>query len=83
MNYIPRDTTLEAHKKQMDILRKLPPEKRALISFELSDNVKQIAMEGIRMQHPEFTETQVRRELLRRIAGDGLYRKIAAAKGLK
>jgi hypothetical protein len=83
MDYIPRDTTLDAHRKQMEILKKLSPEKRALISFELSDNVRQIAMDGIRKQHPEFTETQVRRELLRRIVGDELYQKIVAAKGLK
>jgi hypothetical protein len=83
MNYIPRDTTLDAHKKQMEILRKLSPEQRALISFELSDNVRQIAMDGIRRMHPEFTETQAKREMLRRIVGDELYEKIVAAKGLK
>jgi len=83
MNYIPRDTTLEAHRKQMEILKKLSPEQRALISFELSDNVRQIAMDGIRNQHPDFTEMQVRRELLRRIVGDKLYQKIVVAKGLK
>lgn len=83
MNYIPRDTTLEAHKKQMEILKKLSPEQRALISFELSDNVRQIAMEGIRRMHPEFTEAQVKRELLRRIAGEELFREIVAAKELK
>lgn len=81
MNYISPDTTTDAHRKQIEILRKMSPERRALISFELSDNIRQIAMEGIRSQHPEFNEIQVRRELLRRIAGNELYRKIAAAKG--
>jgi hypothetical protein len=83
MNYIPSDTTLDAHKKQIEILRKLSPERLALISFELSDNVRQIAMEGIRIMHPEFTETQVIRELLRRLVGNELFQKIVAAKGLK
>jgi len=81
MDYIPHDTTLDAHKKQVEILRKLSPERLALISFELSDNVRQIAMEGIRRMHPEFTETQVTRELLRRLVGDELFRKIVTAKG--
>jgi hypothetical protein len=40
-------------------------------------------MEGIRKMHPEFTETQVIRELLRRLVGDELFQKIVAAKGLK
>ena len=83
MDYISADTTLDAHKKQVEILRKMSPEKRALISFELSDNVRQIAMEGIRRMHPEFTETQVIRELLRRLVGDELFQEIAAAKGWK
>jgi hypothetical protein len=83
MNYIPSDTTLDAHRKQIEILRKLSPERLALISFELSDNVRQIALEGIRRMHPEFTETQVIRELLRRLVGDELFQKIVAAKGLK
>jgi hypothetical protein len=83
MDYISPDTTLDAHKKQVEILRKMSPEKRALISFELSDNVRQIAMEGIRRMHPEFNETQIIRELLRRLVGDELLQKIVAAKGLK
>jgi len=83
MNYISPDTTPDAHRKQIEILRKLTPERLALISLELSDNVRQIAMEGIRRMHPEFTETRVRRELLRRMVGDELFQKIVAAKGLK
>ena len=83
MDYISSDTTLDAHRKQIEILRKMSPEKRALISFELSDNVRQIAIAGIRKMHPEFNETQITRELLRRLVGDELLQKIVAAKGLK
>ena len=83
MDYIPRDTTPDAHRKQMEILRKLSPDRLALISFELSDNVRQIAIAGIRKMHPEFTETQIRRELLRRLVGDELFKKIVVEKGLK
>ena len=83
MNFLSKDTTPEAHKKQVEILRKLSPEQLALISLELSDNVRQIAIEGIRRMHPDFTETRIRRELLRRLVGDELYQKIVAEKGLK
>lgn len=83
MNYIPADTTPQAHKKQVEILRKMSPEKRALISFELSDNVRQNAIAGIKKQHPDFTDTQIAKELLRRIVGNELLCKISAAKGLK
>jgi hypothetical protein len=83
MNLIPADTTIEAAKKQYEILRKLSPEKRALISFEISDNVREIAIAGIKKLHPDFTDTQIIMEVLRRTVGDELFRKIIAAKGLE
>ena len=81
MNYIPPDTSLDAHRKQMEILKTMSPEQRALISFELSDNVRQNAMAGIKKQHPDFTDTQIKRELLRRMVGNELFQKIISAKG--
>jgi hypothetical protein len=83
MNYILADTTLEAHKKQVEILQKLSPERKALMAMELTDNVRRIAVSGIRSRHPEFSEKQVMRELLRLIVGNELFEKIASAKGWK
>lgn len=83
MGYLPHDTTPDIHRKQIEILRKMSPQKRALISFELNDNVRQIEVAGIKRMHPEFTETQIRKELLRRLVSDELFQKIIAAKGLK
>jgi hypothetical protein len=83
MNWIPRDTTIEAARKQIEILRKMSSQKRALISFELSDNVRQNAIAGIKKLHPDFTDSQIKMELLRRTVGDELFRKIIATKGLK
>ena len=82
MYYIPPDTTPDAHKKQIEILRKMSPQTRALISFELSDNVRQNAIAGIKKLHPDFTDTQIKMELLRRIAGNELFEKIIAPKDL-
>jgi len=83
MDAIPSDTTVEAAKKQVEILRRLSPEKRALISFDLSDNVRQNVIAGIKKLHPDFTDTQIKMELLRRMVGNELFSKIIAAKGLK
>lgn len=82
MDYIPPDTTPDAHRKQIEILRKMSPQRRALVSFELSDNVRQNAIAGIRKMHPDFNETQITRELLRRLVGDELFHKIGVEKGL-
>jgi len=83
MNLIPADTTIDAMRKQFEILRRMSPQKRALISFELSDNIRQIAIAGIKKLHPDFTDAQIKMELLRRMVGDELLRKIIVAKGLK
>jgi len=83
MNAIPADTTIEAVRKQFEILRRLTPQKRALISFEISDNIRQNVIAGIKKLHPDFTDTEIKKELLRRTVGDELSRKIIAAKGLK
>lgn len=83
MNPIPSDTTLDVHRKQIEILRKMSPEKRALISFELSDNVRNNIIAGIRKMYPDFTDTQIKRELLQRCYGEGLFQEVAAAKGWK
>jgi len=83
MNMIPADTTLEAARKQFEILRRLTPQKRALISFEISDNVRQNVIAGIKKLHPDFTDTEIKKELLRRTVGDELSREIITAKGLK
>jgi len=83
MNLIPADTTIEAARKQFEILRKLSPQKRALISFEISDNVRENAIAGIKKLYPDFSDAQIKMEVLRRMVGDELFRKIIAEKGLK
>jgi hypothetical protein len=77
------DTTPDAHRKQIEILRRMPPQRRALKSFEISDNVRQNVMAGIARMHPDFSDAQIANELLRRMVGDELFQRIVAAKGLK
>jgi hypothetical protein len=40
-------------------------EQRLLLAFEMSLFARELAREGIRRDHPEWTEAQVARELLR------------------
>jgi hypothetical protein len=82
MNLIPADTTPDAHRKQIEILQKMSPERRALISFELSDNVRQNAIAGIKKLHPDFTDAQIKKELLKRIVPDEVFQKIVIERGL-
>ncbi|MFZ2148876.1 MAG: hypothetical protein WAV28_16810 [Sedimentisphaerales bacterium] len=76
MNAVPADTTVEAAGKLFEILRKLGPEARLEMAFEMSDNLRQIVEDGVRNRHPDFDEKKVRLEVLRLMIGDKLYRQI-------
>ena len=60
------DTTPEARAKQEEILRAMTGEQRMMLAYEMSMFVREIMREGIRRDHPDWTEAQIRRELLRR-----------------
>ena len=75
MNAIPSDTTIDALRKQFEILERLGIEGRAEMTFELSDNLRQITESGVRQRHPEYNDREVRRGVLRITLGDELYRK--------
>lgn len=77
MNAIPSDTTREAAKKEFETLRKLGPEARARMTFELSDNLRDLVEAGIRHRHPDFSEKEVRRQLLRLMIGAKLFKRVA------
>ena len=62
---VPSDTTLEAARQEFEILRKLGSETRAQMSFELSDNLRDLVEAGIRLRHPEFDQKKVKSEVLR------------------
>jgi hypothetical protein len=42
---------------------------RARITFELSDNIRDTAVAGIRALHPDFDDRQIRMELIRWMHG--------------
>jgi hypothetical protein len=76
MNLIPADTNIEAMRKQFEVLQRLGIEGRAEMTFQLSDNLRQITEAGVRLRHPQYDEQAVRREALRITLGDELYRKV-------
>lgn len=77
MSMVPSDTTFEAAKKEFEILRKLGPDARARMTFELSDNLRDLVEAGIRHRHPDFDEKKIIREVLRLMIGNKLYKQIS------
>jgi hypothetical protein len=56
----PRDTTPDAARRQHEIFRAMSIGDRAGLTFELSNQLKQITLAGIRSRHPDYNEKQVR-----------------------
>ena len=63
------DTTEAARRVQRGILNRMSPEQRVRLAAEMSDDVREVAMAGIRILHPGWSEKRVRRALLVRIYG--------------
>jgi len=59
------DTSAEVQAVQLKILRSLSGEKRLLLAMEMSLFTRALARSRIRSEHPEWTEAQIARELLR------------------
>jgi hypothetical protein len=60
-----RDTTPEAAKVQTEILRGLTGEQRLRTAFEMSMLARELCLARLSHEHPEWTEAERRRELLR------------------
>jgi hypothetical protein len=76
MNAIPADTTIEAARKQFEILRRLGPEVRLKMAFEMSDNLRSIVESGVRGRNPDYDEQKIKQEVLRLMIGEALFKQI-------
>jgi hypothetical protein len=61
-----RDTSPEAEALQLQIWRAMTGEQRLRLALEMTDFARELAKSGIRRDHPDWTEAQVIRELIRR-----------------
>ena len=68
------DTAPEARRRQLAVYRAMTPQQRVELAVELSEAVRQIALDGIRRRHPDFDESQVHRHWLRLLHGPRLAR---------
>lgn len=70
----PHDTTPEAWQAQLDVLRRMSPQRRSELAAELSENVRRIAAEGVRKRHPSYPDEEVRLAVIRLSIGEELFR---------
>ena len=55
----------EAEAMQLEILRRMTGSRRLEIALEMTDLAREFSKAGIRARHPDWSEQQVNRELLR------------------
>ena len=72
------DTSNEVMKRQFEVWRAMSPGERAMLADQLSDDITQFAIAGIRAQFPHASETEVRNELIRRRYGDAFLRQFVS-----
>jgi hypothetical protein len=60
------DTTPEAQAVWLRIQRSMTGEQRILAAIEICEFAREMARAGIKHDHPEWGEPQIKRELLRR-----------------
>jgi len=81
MNAIPADTTIEASRKQFEILRNMTGEQRLQMALKLSNARRNAIVTGVKQIHPEYDDKAVKREVLRLMIGDKLFNQMMKAIG--
>jgi hypothetical protein len=69
----PRDTTAAAHEAQLRCYRRMSGAEKVALAAQLSEDVRAVAMAGIRARHPEYSDREARHALHRLLLGDTLF----------
>ena len=76
---IPRDTSPEAARIEAEIYRRMSPEKRLHLAFQMNDVLRALVAAGVRDRHPDYTDRQVQLAVARIYLGDKLFREAFAS----
>ena len=79
----PADTSPLAWRRVREIRARLGPEGRVEAAFAASELVRAAAVEGLRMQHPEYDEEQLFAALLGRLYGTLVAAQVVAARAAR
>jgi len=67
------DTRSDAEKIQIEIFRRLGPEKRLQSAALLSETCRTLLAEGVRKRHPNYNGEQVRLAVIRCLLPENLF----------
>ena len=74
MRFVPLDTTPEAYRVQLEVLRRMTPEQCLEQAMRLSETVIRLCESGIRAHHPEYGDREIFLARARAVLGDPLFR---------
>jgi hypothetical protein len=63
------DTTPAAEKRQHEIFKRMSGERRLLLAMSFSDQIRDIAIEGLRRRHPSVSEENLKELYFKEIFG--------------
>ncbi len=73
---IPADTTAEAARVQIEIFRRMSPEKRLRMAFQMTADLRRRMADGVRWRHPDYSERQVKLAVISLALGEELFRAV-------
>ena len=73
-----RDTAPDIRRRQFGIYRSMLPARRVELALVMSEDVRQITLDGIRARNPSFDDPRVHLEWLRILYGDEFAARLAA-----
>jgi hypothetical protein len=74
------DTSTEAARVQLEVLRRMTGAERVAIALDLSETARALSEAGIRHRHPEWTDETVRDALMDLLLGPQLARDVRRAR---
>jgi hypothetical protein len=70
------DTSADARRVQLEILRRMTGPDRVALAFEMSDEVRSLSEAGIRHRHPDWADAKVHAALLSILLGRDVAEKV-------
>ena len=67
MKPLSSDTSVNAQRKQFELIRRLPAWKRLALAFELTDATRQMVLADIAHHFPDANSEEVRRRFIARV----------------
>ena len=67
MKPLSSDTSLDAQRKQFELMRRLTPEQRLSMAFAITDATRQLVLADLRHRFPQASDDEIRRRFIARV----------------